>query len=187
MDVSAEAVDRPPNGSWSIRSTDVRQPGPGGVVVTDQPHREELGVETFATPQGAPDEPLPREPLHPRQRRAFRGSRRHLVLDWPLPICPRPSRCSTGIAGLDHDVWHGHALGRSNAASQVGGLANFTQRHFLTAPLRRLQKGGWAQLKFSDKKTLAWATKGERLKDSYRVHGKAILKLVTSEGDSTTR
>lgn len=62
-------------------------------------------------------------------------------------------------------------------------VANFTQRHFLTAPLRRLQKGAWAQLKFSGRKTLAWATKGEKMKDSYRVNGKALLKLVTEDGD----
>lgn len=56
-------------------------------------------------------------------------------------------------------------------------------RHFLSTPLRRLQKKSWAQLKFSSKRTLAWATEGQELKDSYRLNGRSILRLVTSEGN----
>lgn len=62
-------------------------------------------------------------------------------------------------------------------------LPDFSKRHFLTPPLRRLHKNSWCQLKFQSKKTLAWATKGEELKDSYKVTGRSILRLVTSEGN----
>lgn len=62
-------------------------------------------------------------------------------------------------------------------------LAPFEKRHFLSPPVRRLQKGAWAQLKFTAKKTLAWAFKGEELKSTYRISGRSILRLVTSEGN----
>jgi hypothetical protein len=45
-----------------------------------------------------------------------------------------------------------------------------------------LQQGGWAQIKYTAKKTLAWAVKGEELKDSYHIAGKSILRLVTGAG-----
>lgn len=62
-------------------------------------------------------------------------------------------------------------------------LPDFSKRHFLTPPLRRLHKNSWGQLKFKSKKTLARATRGEELKDSYRVTGRSVLRLVTSEGN----
>lgn len=62
-------------------------------------------------------------------------------------------------------------------------LPEFDKRHFLTPPLRRLHKNSWGQLKFQSKKTLAWALKGEELKDSYKVTGRSVLRLVTSEGN----
>ena len=58
----------------------------------------------------------------------------------------------------------------------------FARRHFLSPPIRRLQAKGWAQVRFRATKVLAWAFKGEELKDSYQVHGRAILRLITSEG-----
>jgi nucleoside 2-deoxyribosyltransferase len=79
--------------------------------------------------------------------------------------------------------------GRGWTTSQAGhdmpsiesDLPEFQQRHFLNPPVRRLQKGGWAQLKFSMKKLLAWAGE-EPLQDSYKHAGKALLRIVTNEG-----
>jgi hypothetical protein len=62
-------------------------------------------------------------------------------------------------------------------------LIPFDRRHFITTPLRRLAKGSWAQVKFETNKTLAWALKGEELKDSYRINGRSVLRLVTAEGN----
>ncbi|CAG9249958.1 nucleoside 2-deoxyribosyltransferase [Paraburkholderia caribensis] len=56
-------------------------------------------------------------------------------------------------------------------------------RHFLTAPVRRLQKGNWAQINLSMKRTLAIATEGEAIKNKYRVKGKVCLRIVTASGD----
>jgi hypothetical protein len=67
-------------------------------------------------------------------------------------------------------------------ASTDSDLPGFNKRHFLSPPLRRLQPAAWAQVVFSSKKTLAWALKGEELQDSYKVSGRSVLRLVTSEG-----
>jgi hypothetical protein len=61
-------------------------------------------------------------------------------------------------------------------------IKEFTSRHFLTPPIRTLHKNSWAQLKFKTTKILAWATEGQELKDSYKINGKAIIRLVTSKG-----
>lgn len=62
-------------------------------------------------------------------------------------------------------------------------LPDFPARHFLTPPVRRLNKNSWAQLKFSSKRVLAFASKGQELKDSYRLTGKSLIRLVTVEGN----
>jgi nucleoside 2-deoxyribosyltransferase len=62
-------------------------------------------------------------------------------------------------------------------------LQPFGERHFLSSPVRRLQKGGWAQVTLSMKRVLARATKGEEIKDSYRIRGKIALRIATSSGD----
>lgn len=62
-------------------------------------------------------------------------------------------------------------------------IAEFKARHFLTSPVRKLHQNSWAQLKIDAKKYLAFAHKGDELKDSYRVSGRSILRLVTSEGN----
>jgi len=62
-------------------------------------------------------------------------------------------------------------------------LPDFPARHFLTPPVRRLNKKSWAQVKFSAKRFLAFASKGQELKDSYRLTGKSLIRLVTVEGN----
>ena len=68
-------------------------------------------------------------------------------------------------------------------SSTDSDLAPFITRHFLVPPVRRMQRNSWAQLKFKAKRVLAWSTKGEELKASYRVSGRGVLRLVTSEGN----
>lgn len=62
-------------------------------------------------------------------------------------------------------------------------VIGFNKRHFLTPPLRRLPRDSWGQLKFKATKILAWATKGEELRDYYKASGRSVLRLVTSEGN----
>ncbi len=62
-------------------------------------------------------------------------------------------------------------------------IKDFQSRHFLTPPVRKLHKNSWAQLKFDAKKILAYARSGDELKDSYRVTGRSVLRIVTSEGN----
>ena len=62
-------------------------------------------------------------------------------------------------------------------------LLEFDQRHFLTPPMRRLYKNSWTQFRIQAKKILATAFKGEELKDYYKISGRSVLRLVTSEGN----
>lgn len=62
-------------------------------------------------------------------------------------------------------------------------LQDFKSRHFLTSPIRKLHKNSWAQLQFRSEKILAWIHDGDELKDSYRLSGKSLIRLVTSEGN----
>jgi len=69
-------------------------------------------------------------------------------------------------------------------SSTESDIESFNKRHFLSLPLRKLQrKNGWAQLRFRAEKILAYAVKGQEIKNSYRIHGWSVLRLVTSEGD----
>jgi nucleoside 2-deoxyribosyltransferase len=68
-------------------------------------------------------------------------------------------------------------------SSTTSDIAPFQRMHFLSCPVRRLQRGGWAQLKFSARKVVAVATLGEELKNTYRLTGRSVLRLVTNEGN----
>ena len=68
-------------------------------------------------------------------------------------------------------------------SSTDSDIPDFKRRHFLVLPLRRLQKNSWAQIKFEAKRILASALRGEELKDSYKLTGRSILRLVTSQGN----
>jgi nucleoside 2-deoxyribosyltransferase len=62
-------------------------------------------------------------------------------------------------------------------------LPAFDRRSFLSLPVRRLAPGAWAQLKFSATARLANFFLGEEIKDSYKVAGKSVLRIVTSDGN----
>lgn len=68
-------------------------------------------------------------------------------------------------------------------SSTASDLPPFATRHFLVPPVRRMQKNSWAQLKFKAKKVLARSTRGEELKDTYRLQGRSVIRLVTAEGN----
>jgi hypothetical protein len=66
--------------------------------------------------------------------------------------------------------------------STSSDMPDFPERHFLTPPVRRLNRHSWAQLAISAKKYVAWATDGQELKDSYRLTGRSVIRLVTAAG-----
>jgi hypothetical protein len=67
--------------------------------------------------------------------------------------------------------------------SKDADVPGYTKRHFLRPPVNKLHKEQWAQLRFHAKKTMATAWKGEELKDSYKVSGRSVLRIVTTEGN----
>lgn len=67
--------------------------------------------------------------------------------------------------------------------STESDIPDFDKRHFISPPLRKLHKNSWAQLKFTGSKYLAFARKGEEIKSEYKVSGRTIIRLVTSEGN----
>lgn len=67
--------------------------------------------------------------------------------------------------------------------SSDSDLPNYKTRHFLKPPVRRLNRNSWAQLKFSGRKRFAYALIGQKLKDSYHVTGRALVRLVTVDGN----
>lgn len=67
--------------------------------------------------------------------------------------------------------------------STCSDIPDFSKRHFISPPVRKLHKNTWAQLKFSATKYLALSRKGEVLKSSYRVTGRSVLRLVTQNGN----
>lgn len=78
--------------------------------------------------------------------------------------------------------WTLHQDGKE-CPSTESDIPDFYSRHFLTPPIRKLHKNSWAQLKFESRRILAFAKEGDELKDSYRVAGRSIIRLVTSEGN----
>jgi len=78
-------------------------------------------------------------------------------------------------------VQDGKACASSEADAELLA-AGYTTRHFLQPPLQWLQKGAWAQVKMDAKGTLAMAFKGEEIRDSYKVRGRSIMRILTAEG-----
>ncbi|VAW96979.1 hypothetical protein MNBD_GAMMA21-1995 [hydrothermal vent metagenome] len=106
-------------------------------------------------------------------------------IDFAIDLLNETDRTSTDIEVIYFYSTKGWKLTQDGkeCPSTDSDLPNFSVRHFLTPPVRKLHKGAWAQIKFKSSKTLAWATKGEELKDSYKVNGRSILRLVTEQGN----
>ncbi len=79
-------------------------------------------------------------------------------------------------------LWTLHQDGKECSWTK-SDIPGFPKRHFLSPPVQRLQRGAWAQLKFTAKKILATAFQGEELKESYKIVGRSMLRLVTSAGN----
>ncbi len=67
-----------------------------------------------------------------------------------------------------------------STSSDVGDMK---LRHFVKPPVRRLNPGGWAQVKLSGRKYLEFASKGKVLKDKYKLSGRSLIRVTASDGD----
>jgi hypothetical protein len=110
--------------------------------------------------------------------------RAQVNIDFKIDMSNESERPSAEIEAMyfyTSKVWR-LTQGQQECPSTNSDIAGFAWRHFLTPPIRRLQAKAWAQLRFRGARVFAWASKGEELKDSYKVQRKAILRLVTSDG-----
>lgn len=71
--------------------------------------------------------------------------------------------------------------GRECAATD-SDIPEFAAKHMLTSPVTRFRKDTWAQIRFTTRKVLAYATKGQEFKDTYQCRGRVLVRLVTAEG-----
>jgi hypothetical protein len=77
--------------------------------------------------------------------------------------------------------WRFEQDGQECLSSKNSG-AEIPLQHFVKSPVRKLSAGAWAQVKISGSKMLAATWKGNTLKDEYHLSGKALIRIVTSEG-----
>lgn len=66
--------------------------------------------------------------------------------------------------------------------SEVGA---YTLRHFIQPSVPRLSPGAWSQIKIVGSRDLWVSWKGEEPKDVYKLTGRALLDISTSEGNYT--
>ena len=66
--------------------------------------------------------------------------------------------------------------------STESDMPQYKWRHFLTCPVKRLQRTGWAQLRFEARRIVASKLRGGTLQESYQVTGRSMLRLVTDSG-----
>jgi hypothetical protein len=106
-------------------------------------------------------------------------------IDFYIDLLNDTEKVSTEIEATYFYSTEGWALMQDGkeCPSTESDLPDFEKRHFLVSPVRKLHKGSWAQVKFRASKTLAWAFKGEEIKDSYKILGRSILRLVTEQGN----
>ena len=105
-------------------------------------------------------------------------------VDFQIDLLNDTNKTSAEIEAIYFYSGNGWALYQDGkeCSSTSADIPDFPLRHFITPPLKKLHKNSWAQLKFMGKKKVGNAFKGEELKDTYKISGRAILRLVTSEG-----
>lgn len=68
-------------------------------------------------------------------------------------------------------------------ASTTASAGECKVRHFVRAPVARLSPGAWAPIVLKGRKRVWSKFAGDELKDKYRMAGKTVLEIVTSEGN----
>jgi len=59
----------------------------------------------------------------------------------------------------------------------------FKFRYFISPPSPKIGRNGWSQVKIKATRTLAYAYKGDEIKQEYTIAGRGILRVETSEGN----
>ena len=73
--------------------------------------------------------------------------------------------------------------GAEECPSTKSELQGLKLRHFIKSPVSRLSPGAWGQIKIRGTKQVWSKFKGDTVKDSYRLAGRSLLEIVTSEGN----
>lgn len=60
-----------------------------------------------------------------------------------------------------------------------GDVEDYPLRHLIRPPVPRLARDGWAQVKLVGKKVLGYTWDGKELEDSYKLSGRALIRVVT--------
>jgi len=72
--------------------------------------------------------------------------------------------------------------GSSDCPSTKSEIGAYTLRHFIQPSVPRLSPGAWSQIKVVGSKAVWVSWKGEEPQDQYRLTGRALLDIATSEG-----
>lgn len=75
--------------------------------------------------------------------------------------------------------------GNADCPSIKSDVGAYTLRHFIQPSVPRLSPGAWSQIKIVGTKNLWSKWKGEEPQDSYKLTGRALLDISTSEGNYT--
>lgn len=57
---------------------------------------------------------------------------------------------------------------------------DYSLKHMIKSPVSRLPKDGWAQIKLIGEKVMARSWNGDEIKDSYKLSGKALVRVLTA-------
>lgn len=79
------------------------------------------------------------------------------------------------------DGWRFKSNGRS-CPSTISDISDYKKRHLVEPPVRRLQKSAWAQMRLECQKIVASSIRGDEIKDSYRLTGSLLIRMITSDG-----
>jgi nucleoside 2-deoxyribosyltransferase len=105
-------------------------------------------------------------------------------IDLAIDIHNESSRASPEIEAMYFYTGAGwtYSQGNDECASTASDIGEYKLRHFVRCPVRRLQRGGWANIKLNGSKLLATTFGGKKLKGEYRLSGHALLRVVTDAG-----
>lgn len=68
-----------------------------------------------------------------------------------------------------------------DCAQTKADFEDYALRHLIRSPVPRLSKGGWAQVKLVGEKIMGYSYEGKELKDSYKLTGRSVVRIVTSK------
>ncbi|MFS0753478.1 hypothetical protein ABC383_02115 [Noviherbaspirillum sp. 1P10PC] len=107
------------------------------------------------------------------------------TLDFVFDLHNKTDRVSPDISAVylyAGNKWKLSAGGRE-CPYHDSDIKPYNYRYFIPSPTTRIGKDGWAQVSVSAQRTLAFAWRGDEIKDKYPLSGHGMLRLETSEGN----